>query len=61
MRYKNLKHVMIYGIEPYGELETDKVLPLAKGAIELVKEEEKIIKKHKTKRIHQSDELKESE
>ena len=52
MKYKNLKHVMIYGIEPFSEIETDKELPLAKGAIELVKEEKKIIRRKKTRRMN---------
>lgn len=47
-KYRNLKHVMIYGIGPYSEKEFDHELPTAKGAIELV-EETKTVRKSRLK------------
>lgn len=35
-KYRNLKHVEICGIPPFGELETDDEIPLCRGVIERV-------------------------
>ena len=47
-KYRNLKHVKIYGIDPFSEKIFDHPMPEAKGAIELV-EEEKVTRKSKKK------------
>lgn len=49
-KYRNLKHVTIYGIGPYSEKEFDHEMPTAKGAIELVEEKTTVKSVKRSKR-----------